>query len=131
MAELFYREDRDVDFFNVCERVRSEEKTLSVSTIVSKAILKEAKSFYMHPREYSSIIRRQGKRFPKNEIKKALHLEILARYKRLKRENPHLDLPEIAKLIAEQGAPRFYISKRRAEDIYYGMLKKPHSKILT
>ena len=129
MAELFYREDRDSDFFNACEQVRSEESHLSVSEIVSKAILRPAKSFYLHCREYSSIIRKNGKQLPNNKIKKLLHLEILERYRSMKEENPCMDVLEITKLIAEQPAPRFYISERRAEDIYYELLKKPQSQL--
>ena len=129
MAELFYREDRDSDFFNACEQVRSEESHLSVSEIVSKAILRPAKSFYLHRREYSSIIRKNGKQLPNNKIKKLLHLEILEMYRSMKEENPCMDVLEITKLIAEQPAPRFYISERRAEDIYYELLKKPQSQL--
>ena len=131
MAELFYREDRDSDFFNACEQVRSEEANLSVSEIVSKAILRPAKSFYLHRREYSAIIRKNGIELPKNEIKKLLHLEILERYRQLKEESPGIDVLDITKIIAEQKAPRFYISERRAEDIYYALLKKPQSQLYT
>jgi hypothetical protein len=131
MAKLFYREDRDSDFFNACEQVRSEETNLSVSGIVSKAILRPAKSFYLHRREYSDIIRKNGVGLPKNEIKKLLHLEILERYRNLKNENPGTGVLEITKIIAGQSAPRFYISERRAEDIYYELLKKPQSQLYT
>lgn len=129
MAELFYREDRDNDFFNACEQVRGEEMNLSVSEIVSRAILRPAKSFYLHRREYSAIIRKNGIELPKNEVKKLLHLEILKRYQHLKNENPCIDILDITKIIAEQSAPRFYISERRAEDIYYALLKKPQSQL--
>ncbi|MDR0823890.1 MAG: hypothetical protein LBN74_02275 [Prevotella sp.] len=131
MAQLFYREDRDSDFFNACEQVRNKETNLSVSEIVSKAILHPAKSFYLHRREYSAIIKRNGMKLPKNEIKKLLHLEILKRSRKIKNENPGIDIFWITKIIAEQSAPRFYISERRAEDIYYELLKKPQSKLYT
>jgi hypothetical protein len=124
MAELFYREDRDVDFLNVCEQVRSEGKGLSTSDIVSKAILRPAKSFYLHRREYSTIIRKNGNRLPNNHIKRRMHLDILERYQNLKKNNPNMDASEGSKIIAEQSAPRFYISERRAEDIYYQSFKK-------
>jgi len=131
MAELFYREDRDSDFFNTCEQVRSEDINLSVSEIVAKAILRTAKSFYLHRKEYSAIIRKNGKELPKNEVKKLLHLEILKRYKDLKARNPDLKDYEIAHIISEQEAPRFYLSARGAERIYYDMLKKPQSQLYT
>lgn len=131
MAELFYREERDVDFFNACERVRAEEPMLSVSAIVSKAVLLPAKSFFLHRREYSSIVRRNGAGLPKNDIKRQLHTEILNRYRTLKEENPDMPTLEITKIIAEQPAPRFYISERRAEDLYYKLLKLPQTHFRT
>jgi hypothetical protein len=129
MAKLFYREDRDNDFFNTCEQIRNEGTNLSVAEIVSKAILRPAKSFYLHRREYSYIIKKNGSRLPKNGIKKLLHLEILNRYQKLKETNPGMDILEITKIIAEQPAPRFYISGRRAEDIYYRLLKRPQPQL--
>ena len=127
MAELFYREDRDSDFFNVCEQVRIEHGYISVSQIVAKAILKPANSFYIHRREYASIIKRNGSLLPRNEIKRLLHLEILNRFHEIKENNPDMCILDITKIISEQKAPRFYISQRRAEDIYYDLLKKPQS----
>ena len=128
MGKLFYREERDRDFFEACEQVRAREGFSSVFATVSQAIHRPARSFYIHPRGYSSIIRENGKRLPRNKIKKALHLDILHRYRELKKENPGSSVSQIIGMIESQSAPRFYISERRAEDIYYALLKKPRSR---
>lgn len=125
MAELFYKEERDRDFFRACELVRSKNiSNISVSQIISKAIIMPAKSFYLHPREYSNIIRGNRKNLPKNFIKRELHLEIICRCNAIKMENPELKISSVAKIIENQSAPRFYISERRAIDLYYELLKK-------
>ncbi len=125
MAELFYREDRDQDFMNACEVVRQEsDSNISVSQIVSKAILMPAKSFYIHPREYANIIRRGNDNLPKSKASKELHIEILNRYEVLKNDNPDLKDEELNKIICEQSAPRFYISQSRGIILYYELMKK-------
>jgi hypothetical protein len=126
MSELFYREDRDTDFFNVCEKVRSENVGMSVFDIVSIAIFRPAQSFYLHRREYSNIIRTKGDRFPKNKTKRELHLEILKRYHEIKNESPTMSIGNIVKIISEQKAPRFYLSRSRAANLYYELLKQPN-----
>lgn len=125
MAELFYREDRDQDFMNACEVVRLEsDRNMSVSQIVSKAILMPAKSFYIHPREYANIIRRGKDSLPKSDASKALHIEVFKRYEVLKDEYPDLKDEELNKIISEQSAPRFYISQSRGIILYYELMKK-------
>lgn len=125
MAELFYREDRDQDFLNACELVRQEsEKHLSVIEMVSMAILKPAKSFYLRPREYGDIIRRAKRELPKREVTREMYSEILARYYALRRKYPLLKNKEINKMLAEQSAPRFYISVSRGVQLYYELMKR-------
>lgn len=125
MAELFYREDRDQDFMNACEIVRQEsDSNISVSQIVSKAILTPAKSFYIHPREYANIIRKGKDSLPKSEASKELHIEIFNRYEVLKNEYPDLKDEELNKIISEQSAPRFYISQSRGIILYYELIKR-------
>ena len=120
MSALFYREERDADFFYVCESVRAKKKHLSVAEIARLAVLMPAKSFYLHPREYSNIIRSGGIKLPENEIKRELHIEIFKRYKALAPESISLS----AKIISSQSAPRFYISESRASALYYTLLKR-------
>lgn len=125
MAELFYREDRDQDFLNACELVRQEsEEHLSVFEMVSLAILKPAKSFYLRPREYGDIIRRAKREPPKRKITRELYSEILTRYYTLKKKYPLLKNKEINRMLAEQSAPRFYISVSRGVQLYYELMKK-------
>jgi type II secretory ATPase GspE/PulE/Tfp pilus assembly ATPase PilB-like protein len=120
MSVLFYREERDEDFFNVCESVRAKNTRLSIIEIARKAILRPAKSFYLHPREYSYIIRLNGNRLPKNVLKRELHNEIL---KRFKAQNAKA-ISSFIKVLSQQEAPRFYISESRAANLYYDLLKK-------
>lgn len=125
MAELFYREDRDIDFMNACEKVRQESNEhLSVAEIVRKAILQPAKSFYLRPREYGDIVRRAKKKLPKREVTKELYTEILNRYNTLRKEYPSLKNQDINKMLSEQTAPRFYISEARGILLYYELMKK-------
>ena len=125
MAELFYREDRDIDFMNACEKVRQESSEhLSVAEIVRKAILQPAKSFYLRPREYGDIVRRAKKKLPKREVTKELYTEILNRYNTLRKEYPSLKNQDINKMLSEQTAPRFYISEARGILLYYELMKK-------
>lgn len=125
MAELFYREDRDIDFMNACEKVRQESSEhLSVAEIVRKAILQPAKSFYLRPREYGDIVRRAKKKLPKREVTKELYIEILNRYNTLREEYPSLKNQDINKMLSEQTAPRFYISEARGILLYYELMKK-------
>jgi hypothetical protein len=123
MSVLFYREERDADFFNACELVRVRNGHLSIVAITKEAILMPAKSFYIHPREYSDIIRTGGKRLPENAIRRELHLEIMRRFKRLTTD---LSLPASSAIhiISRQTAPRFYISESRAVNLYYMLMKK-------
>lgn len=125
MAELFYREDRDIDFMNACEKVRQESNEhLSVAEIVRKAILQPAKSFYLRPREYGDIVRRAKKKLPKREVTRELYAEILNRYNTLREEYPSLKNQDINKMLSEQVAPRFYISEARGILLYYELMKK-------
>ena len=122
MAELFYKDERDSEFFKICESVRVEKGVYApIAEIVSQAILMPTSSFFLHPKEYSNIIR--GKNLPKNAIKRELHLEIIRRHRDIKEKSPDLKTHEIAKILDTQPAPRFYISTRRAVDLYYSLLK--------
>ena len=125
MAELFYKDDKNRDFLSVCESVRIESGChMSVADIVSRAIHRPARSFYLHPREYSKIIKGNGRYLPVNRIKRELHLEILRRADEIKARFPNLKTREIAGLLEDQAAPRFYISEKRAIYLYYELLKK-------
>ncbi|GHV51423.1 hypothetical protein FACS1894181_13240 [Bacteroidia bacterium] len=121
MAALFFREERDIDFLSACEEVRRESGYLPPYKIASKAVMKPAMSFYLHPREYLLIICGNGRKLPRKGVKRELHLEILSRYGKLKKLFHDKNL--IARMIAGQTAPRFYISEARAVSLYYELLK--------
>jgi hypothetical protein len=124
MATLFYEEERNADFLQVCETVRKEEGArLTVSAIASKAIYKTARSFYIHQRAYMKIIRNDGNNLPKNEVARQLHTEVLERAKEIMEQN-NCTLAQAAKILSEQQAPRFYISEARAISLYYKLLGK-------
>ena len=125
MAELFYKDDKNRDFLSACESVRIESGChMSVTDIVSRAIHRPARSFYLHPREYVKIIKAGGRYLPGNQIKRELHLEILRRADEIKSRFPNLKTREVARMIEDHEAPRFYISEKRAIYLYYELLKK-------
>lgn len=97
---------------------------MPVADMVAIAIRRPARSFYLHPREYSKIIKKGRCHLPNNRIKRDLHLEILHRHDEIKAHSPHLKTHEIARIIEDQEAPRFYISEKRAVNLYYDLLKK-------
>lgn len=124
MAALFYREDRDTDFINACEKIRHADSRLSVAEVVRRAILHPARSFYIHPREYANIIRRGWKKLPKGKASREQHTKILTTYEQLRKEHPELKEEELNKRLSEQQAPRFYISQSRGMSLYYQYLRK-------
>lgn len=124
MASLFYEEDRNTDFIMTCEKVRQEEGShLSVAEIVAKAILKPAQSFYVHINVYRRIIRNNGEKLPSNSVSKKLYQEVLRLVKHIKNEYPNMSQTDIAKILSDKSAPRFYISQARAMNIYYDSMK--------
>ena len=124
MSALFYEEERNRDFLQACEAVRKEEGArLTVSGIASKAIYKKAKSFYIHQRAYMKIIRNNGNNLPRNEVSRQLHTEVLERAKEIMKQYDYTPA-QIAKILSEQQAPRFYISHARATSLYYKLLGK-------
>jgi len=125
MGELFCKEEKYQDFMAACESVRRENGSyMSVFDMVSVAIQRPAKSFYLNPRVYSKIIWNDGQYLPKEAAKRELHLEILRRAREVRAVTPSLKIHEIAKIIEEQSAPRFYMSLRGATNLYYSLLRK-------
>ncbi|MFV0587070.1 hypothetical protein [Bacteroides reticulotermitis] len=124
---LFYLKERDLDFYNACERIRevNGNKHLSISELSEMAIHTPAESFYLLPKECLKIISRaiNGEQIRlAHNSKNELHKEIRKRYFSLIAEQPDLKPYQAAKIISTQDAPRFYISKSRARDIYYKMI---------
>jgi hypothetical protein len=124
--ELYFKEYRDRDFFYACERIRKESAVyLSVSDIARKAVRREAESFYLSEREYVRIYRK-ARLMPecKSGVKNEMYSEIRYRFLKEKRRNPGLNHFQIARIIGEQKAPRFYLAEGSAVQLYYRLLKK-------
>jgi len=124
---LFFKNERDRDFFNSCEKIRRENNEyISTQDIAHKAVLSSAKSFYITCyRCYNIIlsIKNGNKLSSKSCAKLALFKEIKERYLNISKEKPELKDFDIACEIVNQEAPRFYITKTRAEKLYYNLLK--------
>ncbi len=124
---LFFKDERDKDFLDACERIRQSNKDLSASEIAIKAIYTETCSFYLTMRGYANIIIKlrcsdqslKSTRHSRNDMFVEIHKRMIQipDYEKLSSN-------EIARRIDEQPAPRFYISEERAITIYYKLLNK-------
>lgn len=126
---LYFKKERDRDFFNVCETIRKESNAyLSISEIASRAVYREAKSFYLSDHEYTRIYY-AARLYPRLancriEIKNEMYREIRARFLEAKHENPGMKHSKIAEILSSQTAPRFYMSEKSAVALYYRLLRK-------
>ncbi|MDR1525155.1 MAG: hypothetical protein LBS79_07895 [Tannerella sp.] len=130
--ELYFKKERDKDFFAVCESIRKEHGTTYISSenIVKKAIYHEAESFYLNTKVYSRIINKircGALDKMRNPIKKIMYLEIWKRYLHIKRENPSFSMTDCARVISAQPAPRFYMNEKSALNLYYDLIKAKHT----
>jgi histone H3/H4 len=127
--ELYYQQERNADFFNVCERIRKEEKGyISVACIARRAVYSKAELFYLPAREIARIIRFKSKVKVSSSAKAELYREIEARAGKMN-EGGHMNCETIARIIEIQLAPRFYITEARAVSLYYELLKKNKNAI--
>lgn len=132
---MYDRMQRDIDFYETCERIRQEHNDngsyISVSNIAVLAVNQPARAFYISEGRCSDIIQlihnRQGAR-SLVPVKEQMYREIEKRYKVLHAEYPTLNCTDLARVIIEQPAPRFYISEARAVSLYYELLSKPMEK---
>jgi len=127
---LFNQTERDRDFLLACEKIQARDKSLSATEIATKAVYSEC-SFYLSVKECARIIRtiQTGKGF------KALYKateeqrdEIKKRYLTIQSTRNGITAAEIARIICEQKAPRFYLSESRAIRLYYELMK-PEKRI--
>ena len=130
--ELYYQQERNADFFRVCELIRKENKDyVSTSDIAKKAVYKNAEMFYLPANEIADIINRwkRGLEFTvKSTAKQELYKEIIKRHKEIDTDGK-MDCVMIAKMIEIQPAPRFYITEARAVSLYYELLKNNKNAI--
>lgn len=126
--QLVYKPERDKDFYNVCEQIRKENKGyIKIDDIVSKAVVSPAESYYISAKQIREII--QLMRCSKciehlSESKQSLYKRILELYMEEKKKNPELSVTQIASLIDEYTAPRFYMSVERAKGLYYKLMNE-------
>ena len=113
---LFYREERDREFFNVCESIR-KGTDMTVTEIAKAAITHQASSFFLTEGGYKKIITCTNVNV--RGAKSELYVEIKRRYKEL--GSPPVS--EACDSLSSQKAPRFYITEERARTLYYQLLK--------
>jgi hypothetical protein len=118
-----HKPERDADLLCVCEALRREAGGyIAITRLAGLAIRRSAGSFYLSERKYTDIITRRALT-PKSPLKREMHADILALADRLRSAHPQAGTRAIVRMAAAQGAPRFYLSGRRAADILYASLK--------
>ncbi len=123
--QLVYLEERNADFLNVCERIRKENKHLSVTEIAKLAVYENAESFYIDSMQYLKIIQLMRCSADITNIrcvKKELYNELFRLYWEIKKANPTFSTWKIAKMLNDYPAPRFYMSEITAIKTYYNGL---------
>lgn len=121
---MFFRDERDRDFLNVCERIRKQNKGLSASQIARIAVYQQAESFHLTTRELAKIVNkvRKGHNDTRFESAASLYKEIESHLGKLRFKGA--SCYQAARMIDTLPAPRFYISESRAISLYYECLKK-------
>ena len=139
---VVYKKEMMVDFFSNCLEVekklhsdiyslnlpRKNRRGHLVSTefIYTNAINYPAKSFYYADAEQILIAINRFKKCNSDKKKSAIVLRkqhIYNLYTDLEKKFPNLKPIEIAEIINDMSAPRFYISVSYAKTIFYSMLK--------
>lgn len=140
---LCYKEERDIDFFENCLLVEKElfEKVsqlpknrrgymVSPREIFTAAIHRPAKSFYLA--DAYQIIKIYKKSQCLSELpdtpRAALYADIRNEFARLSQLHPNFTLLQIAEIIQDLPAPRFYISDNWAQMLFYSNQKKQYGK---
>lgn len=128
MARLHFKREKNTDFYNACEQIRSTLKEyLSTYQIACLGEACECSSFYMSAKSIKGLIweintdRHTPSKFPHIREK---HSEIYNRYKLLLSEHPDKTLTWYADEISYQRAPRFYLDKDYATILYYKLMNK-------
>lgn len=127
-----FKQDRDKDFFAVCEQVRKEHGSyISVKDIACKAVKREADGYYLTTKQIINIIHyKRCNPDKKTRWKQGLYTDIFQRYWSIKKENPGLTVSKIAKIIDEEKAPRFYMTEKSATNLLYYLIKnRPRNAI--
>jgi hypothetical protein len=129
---ICYKKERDENFYQVCEQIRSSHKGyISCAEIAAEAINHPARSFFLDFNSIACIIFRMrighfssGRKF----WRRRLYIDIWLRYIWLRKQTldagQRLSVIDIATIISEQPVPRFYLSPTYATTIYYQQLNK-------
>lgn len=127
--KLDFKEERDMDFLSSYKLVLKEygrsAPYLKKEFLLSRAILKPAKRFYVSEEQCSRIIGNmlRGKVVDiKNPLKLMMYDEILSRVK-TELHNSTLLLPDIIRNVINQPSPRFYLTLESAQILYYKLIK--------
>ncbi len=128
MARLYLKFEKNRDFYESCEKIRSEQNGyLSTKEIAIRGEACECSSFFMSEGHIKRLIwemntdRHVPSKFPHIREK---HNEIYRRYKRLLSVNNDKPLSWYAGEISKQSAPRFYLDKDYATILYYKLMNK-------
>lgn len=126
MSKLYMKQEKNKEFFETCEKIRSEAKRyLSMEEIAAMAEQKECSSFFMSECHIKRLIweintdRHRNSKF--NHIIDK-HNEIYNRYKKLLFAYGNKPLSWYARQISKQPAPRFYLDKKYATILYYKLM---------
>lgn len=128
MSRLLSKHEKNSDFYQACETVRSNHKGyLSTKEIASIAEESECSSFYMSSKYIKRLLWEMNTdrhTLSKFTHIKEKHTEIYNRYKLLLSEHPGETLTWYAEEISYQRAPRFYLDKNYATILYYKLMNK-------
>lgn len=140
---LCYKDERDKDFFNNCllvekelfEQVKQSTKNrrgymVSPRQIFTSAILRPAQSFYLADALQILKIYKKAQQLPElpDTPRGALYADIRNEFSRLKQLHPDYSLLQIAGIIEDLPAPRFYISENWAQMLFYTYQRKYYGK---
>ena len=138
---LCYKEERDKDFFEACQLVEKELNNqiaqipanrrgymISPRCIYTTAILRPAKSYYLA--DAYQITKIYNKALQLSELpdtpRGALYADIRNEFSRLQTLYPDFTIKQIAEIIQDLPAPRFYFSENWAQMLFYTNKKKYH-----
>lgn len=125
MAELFYQTERDCAFIDACEKaIKTHARTMTIPDIIEYVRTQPTTSFFVSPQGYLKIFSGYA---PTSLAKQELREDVLSRYTHFK-DTTGMSDAEIADIMDRQEAPRFYMSSRRAMDLYYRLLKNDPRK---
>ena len=140
---LCYKDERDKDFFDSCllaekelfEKVKELPKNrrgymVSPREIFTAAIHRPAKSFYLADAYQIIKIYKKSQRLSElpDTPRGTLYADIRKEFARLSQLYPDYSLLQIAEIIQDLPAPRFYISENWAQMLFYSNQKKQYGK---